>query len=218
MTLSEERERRRIAVKLHDQIAQSLAISKSKLDTLRSPVPSQDLAKKANEISNSLSQTIQDIRSLMLDLSYPVLYELGFEAAVAAWLVEQIQEKYGIASEFEDDEQSKPLDDDVRILLFRDVRELLINVVKHAKAKKVKVSIRKAGSQIQIRVEDDGVGFNVAEVMSTSAAAGSFGFFSIRERLEELGGHLEIESSPRCGCRVTIMAPLKRQSTKEKQK
>jgi signal transduction histidine kinase len=214
LTLSEERERHRIAVKFHDQFAQSLVISKIKLDALCSSVPSQDLAKKANEISNSLSQTIQDIRSLTLDLSYPVLYELGFEAAVAAWLVEQIQEKYGIASEFEDDEQSKPLDDDVRILLFRDVRELLINVVKHAKAKKVKVSIRKAGRQIRVSIEDDGVGFDVAKIVSTPTATGSFGFFSIRERLEQLGGHLEIESSPCCGCRVTIMAPLKKEKTK----
>ena len=218
MTLSEERERRRIAVKFHDQFAQSLAISKIKLDTLCSSVPSKNLAKEVNEISNSLSQTIQDIRSLTLDLSYPVLYELGFEAAVAEWLVEQIQEKYGIASEFEDDEQSKPLDDDVRVLLFRDVRELLINIVKHAKAKKVKVSIRKAGRQIRVSIEDDGVGFDVAKVVSTPTAAGSFGFFSIRERLEQLGGHLEIDSKPGHGTKVTLMAPLKRQNTKEKQK
>ena len=210
LTLAEERERRRIAVKLHDQIAQSLTISKIKLDTLRSSVPSQDLAKKANEIGDSLSQTIQDIRSLTFDLSYPVLYELGFEAAVSEWLTDQIQKKYGIASEFEDDKQPKPLDDDVRILLFRDVRELLINIVKHAKAKKVKVSIRKAGSQIQVRVEDDGVGFVPAEVAAKAVKTGGFGLFSIRERLEQLGGHLEIDSAPGRGCKVTMTASLKR--------
>jgi PAS domain S-box-containing protein len=213
LTLTEERERRRIAADLHDQIGQSLVISKIKLDTLRSFVLSEDLAKELNEISDSLYQTIQNIRSLTFDLSFPVLYELGFEAAVATWLVEQIQEKYGIASEFEDDEQPKPLDDDVRVLLFRNMRELLINVVKHANANKVKVSVRKVGSEIHVSVEDNGAGFDVAKVISTSAKAGGFGFFSIRERLEELGGHLEIDSEPGRGTRITLAAPLKQQNT-----
>jgi PAS domain S-box-containing protein len=218
LTLAEERERRRIAADLHDQISQSLVISKIRLDTLRLFVSSEDLVKELNEISDALYQTIQDIRSLTFDLSFPILYELGFEAAAAEWLAEQIQEKYGIASEFEDDEQPKLLDDDVRVLLFRNMRELLINVVKHANAEKVKVSVRRAGNQIHVSVEDDGVGFDVAKVMSTSAKAGGFGFFSIRERLEELGGHLEIDSKPGYGTKVTLMAPLKGQNTKGRQK
>jgi PAS domain S-box-containing protein len=218
LTLTEERERRRIAADLHDQISQSLVISKIKLDTLRSSAPSDDLVKELNEISDSLYQTLQDIRSLTFDLSFPILYELGFEAAAAAWLVEQIQEKYGIKSEFEDDEQPKLLDDDVRVLLFRDVRELLVNVVRHANAKKVKVSIRKVGSEIHVSVEDDGVGFDVAKVVSASAKTGGFGLFSIRERLEELGGHLEIDSEPGHGTRVTLMAPLKRRNVEGRQK
>jgi two-component system NarL family sensor kinase len=103
------------------------------------------------------------------------------------------------------------LDDDVRILLFRDVRELLINVVEHARAHKVKVSIKRLGEQISVTVEDDGVGFDPAEVTLMAAGKGEFGLFSIRERLERSGGHLEIESKPRCGCRVTIVAPLKKE-------
>jgi len=218
LTLTEERERRHIAVELHDQIAQSLVISKIKLDKLHSSASSKVFTKEINEIRNSLYQTIQDIQSLTFDLSYPILYELGFEAAVAAWLVEQIQEKYGITTEFEDDKQPKPMDKDVCVLLFRAVRELLINVVKHANASKVKVSTRKAGNQIQVCVEDDGIGFDVDKVFLSSAKnGGGFGFFSIRERLEELGGNLKIDSKHGHGTKVTLIAPLKEQNTKGEQ-
>jgi PAS domain S-box-containing protein len=212
LTLAEERERHRLATKLHDRISQSLVISKIKLDVLRKSGRSRKLDKALEDICNSIGQTIQDTRTLTFDLSSPVLYELGFETAVSEWLTSQIQGKHGITVEFEDNGEPKPLDDDVRILLFRDVRELLTNVVKHAQTKKVKVSIRKVGSEIHISVEDDGWGFDTKKVAATAVRKGGFGLFSIRERLGQLGGHLEIESEPGCGCKVTMMAPLKKEN------
>jgi len=89
------------------------------------------------------------------------------------------------------------------------VRELLLNVVKHAKANKVKVSVRRISSQVSVSVEDDGIGFDPDKVVSTAAREGGFGLFSIRERLEQLGGHLEIKSEPGRGCKVTVTAPIK---------
>jgi len=159
------------------------------------------------------------MRSLTFDLSSPILYEFGFEEAVAEWLNERVEIKYGIATEFEDDGLPKPLDDDIRVLLFRNVRELLINVVKHAHASKVKVTIGKVGGQIRVSVEDDGLGFEPAKVKSMVTNKEAFGLFSIRERLEHFGGRLEIKSAPDCGCRVTITSPLKREDiNKDKQK
>jgi PAS domain S-box-containing protein len=210
LTLAEEHERRRLAAELHDQISQSLVISKIKLDALRKSGHSRKLDKALEEVCNSLGQTIQDTRTLTFNLGNPVLYELGFEVAVSEWLTGQIQEKHGIPVDFEDDGEAKPLDNDIRVLLFRDVRELLINVVKHAGARKVKVSISKLGEQICITVEDDGVGFDLADVLSGAARRGEFGLFSIRERLDNLGGHLQIDSAPGQGCKVTMTAPLKR--------
>jgi PAS domain S-box-containing protein len=209
LTLAEEHERRRLATELHDRISQSLVISKIKLDALRKSGRSRKSDKALEDVCNSIGQTIQDTRTLTFDLSSPVLYELGFEMAVSEWLTDQIQKKHGLAVEFEDDGDDKPLDDDVRVLLFRDVRELLINVVKHAHAHKVKVSVRKLDNHICVMVEDDGVGFDPAEVLSGAARRGEFGLFSIRERLEDLGGHLEIDSAPGQGCKVTMTAPLK---------
>ena len=213
LTLAEERERHRLATELHDQISQSLVISKVKLEALRKSGYGDELDKSLEDVCNSLGQTIQHTRNLTLDLSSPVLYELGFEKAVAEWLTEQIQGKYGITVEFETDGEAKALDDDIRVLLFRNVRELLINVVKHAHAPNVKVSIGRLGEQIYVSVEDDGVGFDSAEIVSGSAKRGEFGLFSIRERLEQLGGHIEIESKPGSGCRIKMMAPLKKEKT-----
>lgn len=212
LTLVEEHERHQIATELHASIGQSLVVSKLQLDTLRASAPSADIARTLGEVCNSLDEIIQGTTSLTFDVSSPILYELGFETAVAEWLTERMQEKHGIATEFEDDEQPRPLDDDIRVLLFRDVRELLINVVKHASAKKVKVSIRKVGSQIQVIVEDNGWGFDPEKVAAAAPRKGGFGLFSIRERLKQLGGHFEIESAPGYGCKVTMTAPLKQES------
>jgi PAS domain S-box-containing protein len=209
LTLVEEHERRRIADELHDQISQSLVSSKIELDALRHSVSPRKSDQILKEVSDSLGKAIDDMRFLTFDLSFPILYELGFEAAVAAWLVDQIQEKHGIATEFEEDKQPKPLDDDVRVLVFRMVRELLFNVVKHAHAKKVKVSIRKLGNKMYVSVEDDGRGFDREKVAATAAKKGGFGLFSIRERLEQFGGHLEIESAPGCGTKAALIVPLK---------
>jgi PAS domain S-box-containing protein len=211
LTLAEERERRRIATELHDEISQSLFISKMKLEGLDKSASDKQYDDTLDEINNSLGRIIAAMRSLTFDLSSPILYEFGFEEAVAEWLNEQVEKKYGIATEFEDDGLPKPLDDDIRVILFRNVRELLINVVKHARAKKIKVSIQKVGSRIRISVEDDGVGFDSAKAESLITSKEAFGLFSIRERLEHLGGNLEIKSSPGCGCRITITSPLSRE-------
>jgi len=210
LSLTDEHERHRIASELHDRISQSLAVSKFKLETLRQSVTGRELRKALDEICGSLGGMITDTTSLASDLSYPVLYELGFEIAVAGLLSEEIEKKHGIKTEFRDDGQIKPLDDDVRLLVFHNVQELLVNVAKHSQATKVIASIDRLGSQIRVTIEDDGVGFDPAEAMSQAVARSKFGLFGIRTKLAHLGGHLEIESAPGCGCKVTIMAPLKR--------
>jgi len=210
LSLTDEHERHRIASELHDRISQSLAVSKFKLETLRQSVTGRELRKALDEICGSLGGMITDTTSLASDLSYPVLYELGFEIAVAGLLSEEIEKKHGIKTEFRDDGQIKPLDDDVRLLVFHNVQELLVNVAKHSQATKVIASIDRLGSQIRVTIEDDGVGFDPAEAISQAVARSKFGLFGIRTKLAHLGGHLEIESAPGCGCKVTIMAPLKR--------
>jgi PAS domain S-box-containing protein len=212
LSLTEEHERHRLATELHDQISQSLVISKIKLDQLRKSSTSDEFDEPLEDVCNCLGQIINDTRTLTFDLSYPILYELGFEAAVAEWLTDQIQEKHGIKTECVDDGRQKPLDDDILVLLFRNVRELLINVVKHAQANKVIVSIRKVKDNICVSVEDDGVGFDPDEVTSMATKRAEFGLFSIRERLEQLGGMIEIDSEMGRGSKITMTAPLKNEN------
>ncbi|HUS57989.1 MAG TPA: PAS domain S-box protein [Planctomycetota bacterium] len=209
LSLTEESERRRIANELHDRIGQSLALAKIKLGELRKAMHTPPLAEQTSRIVQLIEQTIKDTRLLTVELSPPILYELGFPAAVE-WLTEQIHEQHGIASEFEDDCLPKPLDDDIRVVLFQAARELLVNVVKHAHAGSVKVKLKRDGDRIIVRVEDDGIGFDAARPAEKHGEAG-FGLFSVRERLGHLGGRVAIDSKEKAGTVVTLEAPLKTQ-------
>ncbi|MHC4158326.1 MAG: sensor histidine kinase [Planctomycetota bacterium] len=207
LSLGEERLKRRLAIGVHDHIGQKLAISKIKIESLRKSVSSSKLAKMLEETHDLVAQAIKSTRSLTFELSPPVLYELGFEAAMK-WLVRQTRERHGLSTKFIDDGQPKPLDNDVRVLLFQAVRELLVNVAKHAQAHNVEVSARRVGSEIQVRVEDDGVGFDISRTSNQGYTRDEFGLFSIRERLSHIGGYLNVESEPGQGACVTLVAPI----------
>jgi len=209
LSLAEERERRRIARELHDRISQSLVISKMRLEFLMGRVGQQEIREQLRALVKELGEIVGETRTLTFDLSFPILYELGFEATVAEWLCEEVEKKYGLRCEFEDDGQDKPLDEDVRVLLFRDVRELLINVVKYARARYVRVSVSRQDDRICVQVEDDGIGFDPDEILPAGGERSGYGLFSIRERLEQVGGQIRIDSRPGRGCRVTLVAPLR---------
>ncbi len=208
MSLAEERERRRLAIELHDQITQNLILFKINLGSLRQKELPAELRKPLDEIYEDINQIIQDTRSLTFDLGSPTLYELGLEAAIREWLNEEVQQKHGIKTEFENDSQPKSLDDDICALLYRAVRELLVNVIKHANAQHVKVSVYKEKNNIYINIIDDGSGFISGVDNFPSKRTGGFGLFSIRERLSYLGGSIEIDSRPSQGTRVTLAAPM----------
>lgn len=101
------------------------------------------------------------------------------------------------------------MEDEARVLLFQAVRELMVNVVKHSQARNSSVYIRRDGNNIQIKVEDDGVGFDISKLESYLKENSGFGLFSIRERLNRIGGYIEVESKPDHGTRITLVAPLK---------
>ena len=215
LLFTEERERRRLAIDLHDSIGQALAISKLKLDALRTAVLSSPLAFDLEEICGLLDGTIQQTRSLTFELSPPVLYELGLVPALES-LVEEVERRYNLRVHFLEDSRPKPVSEDLAVLLFRAVQELLVNVVKHANARKVRVTIVRDGDCIRIRVEDNGIGFDPAEIDSHEGRARRFGLFSIRERLHHLGGHVEIESSPGRGTLVSLTAPLRQSKNRKR--
>jgi PAS domain S-box-containing protein len=208
LTLVEERERRSIATDLHDQIGQTLSVIKMCCFTLRNDLNSSDHVRQIDEIKELVAQTIQDTRSLTFELSPPVLYELGLVAAID-WLAEQFQKKHGLKCTVESDTKPKPLSQDFEVVLFRSVRELLINIVKHAEAKKVKIAIRANKKNLRIRVTDDGIGFSKETKAVRAYKDHQFGLFSITERIHHLGGKVEVDSQSGKGTMVTLVAPLK---------
>lgn len=207
LILTGEQERRQIASDLHDRIGQALVLAKIKLGVLGNSLTSSELTTSVEEIRALLDQTLEDTRTLTFELSPPVLHELGLEAALD-WLADQMQEQHNLRIEVETFEQSNSLDDEMRALLFRGVRELLVNVVNHAQTGYAKVVLKKNGGNIQVEVEDDGVGFDSSQLNDYRKGSRGFGLFDLRERLDLLGGSLQITSKPGEGTRVVIVAPL----------
>ena len=205
--LAEEGERRRIAVQLHDGIGQTLALAKIRLGALRESLADHKLCHEIDSIREDIDSTIQHTRSLVFDLSPPILYELGLEAALER-LTEKVQEEHGIALEYHDDGNPKPLAHEVLVALYQSTRELLINIVKHAHARSARLSISRKGSQVHVCLQDDGTGFDISEAGLHGAGSGGFGLFSIREQMDLLGGHLDLRSEPSKGTVATLVAPL----------
>jgi PAS domain S-box-containing protein len=208
MTLTEEKERKSFSDYLHDQIGQQLFVLKLRMGTLQNYISSNEASKTLADSLEIIEQIIKDTRSLTFELSPPILYQLGLEAALD-WLTEQVHKQYGIIVTFEDDGEEKLMDDDVKIILFQAVRELLTNVAKHAQSQKATVSIQKDNGHIRICVEDDGVGFTPALKQVAKDESKGFGLFSIKERLDHLGGNMEIVSKAGLGTQATLIVPLK---------
>jgi len=203
-----ERERRRIGAELHDRTIQSLGFMRVRLGELRAALddgrPSPALI---DEIVRLADGAIRETRSLLQELSPPVLYELGFEPAVE-WLAERAEQLYGFKCKAACRGASANLDDDTEVVLFQAVRELLANVGRHARASKVEVSVQREDDQLVVRVSDDGIGFAGAAIEARPTEAGGFGLFSIGERMLVLGGVMEIHSEEGKGSCIVLRLQL----------
>lgn len=208
LSLTEEHERRRLATELHDQVGQILALVQIKLGALRASASAANLTAPLDEIRRLLEQSIRYTRSLTFELSPPILYDLGFEAAVE-WLADTMHEQHGIPIQVQrNGYPTHPLSDEIRVIVFQAVRELLANVVKYAKASQVKISLAKENKHLKVMVGDNGVGLDTAPEADINEPRG-FGLFSIRERLKYLGGKLEVLSGQGQGTQVALMVPLR---------
>ncbi|MBN2139121.1 MAG: GAF domain-containing protein [Sedimentisphaerales bacterium] len=216
LALSEEHERHRIATGVHDEIGQKLAMAKMEISRLRSGHAPMNLAASLDTLAKQLDVMIEDAHYLTFELSNPILYHIGFAAAVESWLTDYVEDRYGIETEFvcADGADRLGICEDIRITLFQIVRELLANIIKHAGATKVKVRIQSSGGNLEVAVEDNGAGFDVSEKLGawSLSRSGGFGLFNVKERIEYFGGRLDIESSVGHGTRITVTMPLVRKS------
>jgi PAS domain S-box-containing protein len=210
---AEDRERRRLALELHDNICQRLALTKLAVESSLPLVSNARLAASLRIAAGAIGETIEEADSLTFELSSPVLREFGLVPALEKYLTEEVRRKHEIAYELESDEQIGALPEETKSCLFRVMRELLMNVVKHARANKIKVSVRKSQGQLRLSVCDDGIGFKREEVNWEVSKKARFGLFSVREQLEYLGGSLEVESEPGRGTTAIVVVPLAGETT-----
>jgi len=203
----EDRERRRIAMILHDDLQQRLASLRFKIwDIVPRDKADEHVEGKIKELEADIDESIKISRSMSLDLSPPVLHQHGLIAALG-WLAKDIRSRHGLSVVLNADKQAEPETAALASVLFRTVKELLFNVVKHSGARSAQVDAAMNANQIVIIVSDSGKGFDAVDFKSRQDAGEAFGLFSIKERIHFLGGSFSIESSPGAGCYATITVP-----------
>ena len=131
------------------------------------------------------------------------------EEAALEWILEEMRTIQAVTTTFTDDGQPKPLEEAVKVLLFQAVRELLNNIARHAKAKNTEVSIARNKTMVLIQVNDDGIGFEGSKGDTSKEKVEGFGLYSIKERLQYIGGTFTVESARNRGSSITLKAPLK---------
>ncbi len=214
LTLTEQRERRRLAQVLHDHLQQLLVGAKFGLEALARRVPSPHET-VVSQIQELLDESINVSRSLTVELSPPILHEAGLAAGLE-WLARWFKEKQGLEVELELETAASPDADDIKILLFQAVRELLLNVVKHSGSAEARVTLKAHDHDwLVLIVSDRGRGFDPQSLAGAELLKSGFGLMSIRERLGLLGGRLEIASQPHEGTRLTLLAPLRPRPTEQ---
>ena len=207
LTRTEQHERKPIATELHDYLAQLLALAIMKLSQFkRKPQPDRLTPDWPTEVHELLSEALNYTRTLVTDLCPPMLHESGLPSALK-WLATQMQRHQLTVTLRMPDEDYPKLPDDQALLVFQSIRELLINASKHSGVGEATVLLGRRDGELRIDVCDKGRGFNVC-TKAVGVKDDSFGLFSIRERMQALGGSLELESADGKGTRATLVLPL----------
>jgi signal transduction histidine kinase len=202
---AEQRERRRLARVLHDHVQQLLAAAMMRVQLAQQGPGEGVVQRTLSEVEDLLNAAIGAARSLSLDLHPPVLND-GRMVAALEWLARHIQRNHGLSVRVEGSSACE-LPAPCRALVFETARELLFNVVKHAGVDSARIRLTDSADQVQITIEDDGTGFDVARLDAADDPLNHTGLLRIRERLQPLGGSLDIESSPGNGTKVTVRIP-----------
>jgi signal transduction histidine kinase len=198
----EERERRRIAENLHDLIGQTLAIANMKLGLLARTTTGEAQHGEIEEVRRLNQRMLDETRNIITELSPPVLEEQDMQTAVE-WLIDHFREKHDLDIDYEERLDDTEISYPIRRFVFRTLRELLFNVIKHARTRKVDVDVESGPTSVNLRVRDKGLGFDTTRLEDTDG----FGLFSLQERVEAMGGSLELDSVEGSGTNVRVMVP-----------
>jgi PAS domain S-box-containing protein len=208
ITLTEEKQRKQIAIDLHDDVGQSLASSRIELSSLYDKTDDPELSTKLKSVSQTLLRAIQATRNAIFNLSPPELNELGLYAAIHDWINREVDKKHDIVTKISSTEDKYPLKDSTRILVYRSIKELVMNTVKHAKANRLIVNLKADKGKLEIIIEDNGIGFEYNNEVTKFKRKG-YGLFSVKERVSDMGGKMTIYTKPGEGTKIYISVPLK---------
>jgi signal transduction histidine kinase len=203
----QENERRRIALELHDQIGQTLTAVKINLQTIQRTPEAASMGDRLEKSITIVERAVGQVRSLSLALRPSMLDDLGLPAALR-WFVDRQAQQGGFDVDFQVDDFEERLDPNIETACFRVAQEALTNIMRHAEAGMVQVRVSNFGGEMQMLVEDDGVGFDVPAALERAGLGESLGILGMRERVQLLGGKLELKSWPGKGTKLLARFPI----------
>lgn len=203
---AKEEERKHIAREMHDEMGTALTTTKLNLQLLGGAGP-DEAARRVADAIGLIDRMIGHVREISLDLRPPLLDELGLAAALRGYL-EALARRSGIAIELRADSVPAGLPEDVAIAAFRVAQEAVTNVLRHGGASRVLVELDYDRARLELTVRDDGSGFDVASAFERAGSGRHLGLLGMRERVEAMGGTLEVESEPGRGTRVHALLPI----------
>jgi PAS domain S-box-containing protein len=212
LTMAEQAERRRVAKVLHDGIQQYMAAAKLHLSGLERQIQDPQLKESVKKIEETIGTCIQMARSLSADLSPPALYRGGLVSGLR-WLAGRMQERHQFHMDFTSQISRVSLSEDIVLLVFESIRELLFNAVKYAGTSEAKVRLKIEGEDhLCLSVQDNGKGFDPSGITASDNMEQGLGLFSIQERIQLIGGTFKIISSPGNGSRFDIVLPYEQET------
>jgi signal transduction histidine kinase len=208
---AQENERHRLARELHDQIGQSLTAIKINLEAMQRSTAANGMDRLRDSIS-IVGHTLQQVRTLSLDLRPPVLDDLG-PVAVLRWHMDQHGQRSGFTTQLIADVTTTRWPPEIEITAFRVVQEALTNIARHARAKHVRVELRQRNEAMHLTIRDGGVGFNANAARLETTHGASIGLLGMQERVSLAGGTLDLQSVPSGGTQIEVCLPLQDKST-----
>jgi PAS domain S-box-containing protein len=209
LTMAEQEERRRISQVLHDDLQQILYGAQLRLTMMQHRLRKKRdtaLLDQLTQTHHWVSRGIEATRQLAVELSPPILQTEGLADALR-WLQRQMEDLHGLVVTLHAPHSFYMADADLRVLLFQVVRELLFNIKKHAKTDHARIELKEVSAHYVVVVSDEGRGFDLKALTERETGEAGLGLFSARERLELVGGHMEIDTVPGGGTRVSIHSP-----------
>ena len=195
---AEENERRRLAQDLHDELGQTLTVISLRLQLLGKRLGDTELANHVSDSIEILHKATDQVRSLALNLRPPSLDDLGLVKTLS-WYVEHQAQWTELTTHFTADPPEISLPPDLETTCFRVVQEALTNAMRYARARRLDVGLRRLDGEVELLIQDDGVGFNVEATMKRAEAGSGFGLLGMDERVRLAGGRFIVESAPGSG-------------------